>query len=283
MSRGALKLADREDGQPKYLRLASRDQTVVATDDFEKVAYVASSELLTKGLGIPATAIPILNQIIGRFLVAVQEASFIRRDVLSCVSPSGCDCDCDRRETRHIYTSTLSPNTLAGVIRRDIEQLIRDIISLFPLTGETRIETTETKVAQPLQAKPSIRNEALILLNDVSHEGEFNFAELLTEEARRLIDQFGPGCANAVNRMLQNFAEAILGRADLSFCSLLCDVEDIKEGNPLGLPTNATYSTLDPVNLITISKGILEYSAPAGIVTRLPQELQDQIIARIRA
>lgn len=270
MSYGALNLGDR------YLSLSSE---VVQATDFESAQYLSSNPLLAQGFGIPESAIPELNKIIGRFLMAIQEASFIHRSVLEVVPMARNDWqEAVYSHEPLAYSSTLSANTLVVAVRQNIERLIQDVLALT--TGLDNDDTPESPTE-----KPAVQNWALLFSNNIGHKGELDYTDLLTDEARNLIDQFGAGCANAVHHALQVLAESILCRADLSFGSLRRDVtrlaeEPQEEAAKTSLPKDATYSTLNPVDLISMVKRNLEF-APIGLAMGLPDEIKKEIFARL--
>jgi len=273
MSCGALKL-----GEGRYLNLANKS---IQAEDFERVEYISANQLLTQGLRIPESFIPEINRIIGRFLVAIQEASFVHRGILSVVSQTDYTDYCDEPygDETCVYGSTLSANTLVATIRQNIANAVRDVLALMPdLNAAKSMEEGEDKTQ-----KPFTKNATLAFSDGVSHDGELGRAELLTVEARKLIDQFGEGCADVIHDLLRKIGEAILCRADLSYPSISCDVTRLSQGQKTDLPEEAKkaqYSTLNPTDLIERMKRQLEFY-PAGFIFNLPDEIKERILSRI--
>lgn len=281
MSYGSLKL-----GEGKYMSLAGNDYTA---EDFEKIDFVSDDPLYTQGLRIPKSAIPEINKIFGRLLVAIQEASFVHRAVLEVVPLED---DLPLPEMRTVdnpfpdrictYGSTLSANTLVSTIRQNITGVIQDVLDLY--SGKK----TERQMGEGNEKqRPYTKNDTLVFSGNVTHEDELGCAELLTPEARRLIDQFGEGCADIVHDLLQSMGESILSRADLSYLSISRDMtrlSRLSEGRKTGLPeeaADAKYSTLNPADFIERMKGDLRFS-PAGFILRLPDEIKERILNRMR-
>lgn len=134
-----------------------------------------------------------------------------------------------------------------------------------------------------VQFRFEFANATLTFSDGVSHDGELDHTELLTVEARKLIDQFGEGCADVIHDLLRTIGEAILCRADLSYPSISWDVTRLSQGQKTGLPEEAKkaqYSTLNPTDLIERMKRQLEFS-PSGFIFNLPDEIKERILSRI--
>ena len=134
-----------------------------------------------------------------------------------------------------------------------------------------------------VQFRFEFANATLTFSDGVSHDGELDHTELLTVEARKLIDQFGEGCADVIHDLLRTIGEAILCRADLSYPSISWDVTRLSQGQKTDLPEEAKkaqYSTLNPTDLIERMKRQLEFY-PAGFIFNLPDEIKERILSRI--
>jgi len=152
MSCGALKL-----GEGRYLNLENKS---IRDEDFERAEYISANQLLTQGLRIPESIIPEINRIIGRFLVAIQEASFVHCGVLSVVSQTDYWDEPPLGDKICVYGSTLSANTLVATIRENIANVVRDVLALMPdLNAAKSTEGEEDKTQKPFAKNPTFKFE----------------------------------------------------------------------------------------------------------------------------
>ncbi|MCX6733514.1 MAG: hypothetical protein NTX63_01755 [Candidatus Peregrinibacteria bacterium] len=267
MSYGALNVGG------KYESL-SETREVILPADFENAQYITDAKLMADEFGVPESSMPELNAIIGRFLAAIQEVSFVDRDLLEIVPHARRTWETEAYSYDPLSrASTLSANTLIITIRQEIEGVIQDILALRPgLVTEISRGSAEKKEL--------LRSETLSFSKTRNHEGELEYVDLLTDEARDLIGRFGPDCAATLKNMLKNFAVNILYRADLSFVSLRRDVTALARA--LGREKRvATYSTLNPVDLIKMAKKNLE-CVPSGIHNGYSEAQWGRLFADLR-
>jgi len=271
MSYRAIKL---EEG--KYLSLLPGESAVTAAD-FEKPEYIPPNKFLSENLQLSETDMTELNAIIGRFLAIIQEASFVHRSVMAVVPPDRAPWLEEDPVYPHPplpYGSTLSPQALTEAIRGNIADVIRDVISLVS-GAKTAADASDTPVK-----KAGGLNGTLIFTVGIPHSDDFTHTDLLTNEARLLLEAQGPAFANALQEILRNFAEAVLVRSDLSFASLRNDITFLErkiKGEKPHYSHNAEYSTLNPYDLTDMAQRFMP-NVPAAILMRLPEEQQEHIL-----
>lgn len=267
MSYGALNVGGR------YESLSEVGEVVLPAD-FESVQYITDAQLMADQFGIPESSMPELNAIIGRFLAAIQEVSFVDHDLLEIVPHARRTWETEPYSYDPLSrASTLSANTLIITIRQEIEGVMQDILALRPgLVTETNREDAKKKEL--------LRSETLSFSKTRNHEGELAQVDLLTDETRDLIGRFGPNCAAALKSILKNFAVNILYRADLSFVSLRRDVTALSRALTREKRV-ATYSTLNPVDLIKMAKENLE-CVPSGIQKGYSEAQWGKLFADLR-
>lgn len=285
MSFGALKL-----GNGTYQSLSLKIAKFQPAD-FENVPYLEASDLLIHGFGIPESAIPDLNRCIGRFLVAIQEASFVDSSVFDVVPTTDTqgralnELPLDSRQHIYFYSTTLSAIALLTTIRENVAALVHDVLALSPESHLGLSEHDSTVKSSILQ--PRVQHRVLAFSSSGSHEGVFHGVNFLSDDARQLLDRCGPGVCVAVNQLLEIFAESVVARADLSFGSL---VRDMRACRPLSdgsdsrvcYPTDAPYSTLNPSDFMAMAKRNLP-NFPAGLIMRLPSRIRHLVVNRIQA
>lgn len=255
MSFGSLHLGNKE-----YKSLSDSGEKIHA-NDFTNAQYFPDTTHLAGSYGIPESAISELNIIIGNFLIAILEASYVDRDVLNVVPviPHPARGEGHVREAYDVLplarASTLSANGIASVIHEKIEEVIREILTLIPGSQGMNREDKDHVFYR--------RNETLTFSKTLNHEEEICHANFITGETRNAIEQLGAGYADMVNNILKGLATNILHRADLTFASLRRDVTKLH--GPLSHSERmAHYSTLNPVDLIKMAKENLK-DIPMGL------------------
>lgn len=269
MSHGSLNL-----GKGEYKSLSDNGE-IVRHDDFRNTPYFTDTIVLTRDFGIPESAIPRLNAIIGNFLIAIQEASYVYREVLDVVPPI----PFHRRGEGDAYqeiplarASTLSANLLTIIIRQKIEGVVRDILALKPELDLKKSEMRKNTIYS--------KNETLSFSTMTRHDCEIDNADLLPKEARDVIEQFYPGSSETVNEIARNIAVNILHRADLSFASLRHNVTKL-HGKLDHRERMAQYATLNPVDLLNMAKRDFKH-IPAGISSGYSKEEWEKLFERLR-
>lgn len=268
MSNGALKLGNNQD---LYVDAASH--RVIPREWIEGQDYLKKrdDDLLTKGLGVPPTQIPQLNNIIGSAVSDIQDASFVPLEMLKLVaSPDLAAFTSHPTLSQRPRGSTLSPSTLAATIYNISGDVVRKIIDLLDDAElKSKADAIKGDETDKTVSHPNIIFETVASYKDLLKQNE-----LLSGEAKELLKLFGEGTVDAVRDFVRVIAESILARADLSYESLSSDVthhRGIFENSEEEQPDVVKYSTLNPLDFVNMMMKYFEFGV-IGIVSRLPDE-----------
>lgn len=239
-------------------------------------------DLLTKGLGVPPTQIPQLNNIIiGSTVADIQDASFDPLEMLKTVASSTPADFILEPDTFYLFPrgSTLSPSTLSATIYNISGNVVRKIIVLLD-DAELKSKTDAIKGDETDKA---VNHQNISFRTLSSYDGVLKQTELLSKEAKELLELFGEGTVEAVRDFVRAIAESILTRADLSYESLSSDVtrhRGMFENSVEEQPDVVGYSTLNPLDFVNMMMKYFEFGV-MGIVSRLPDERQKIIYDRV--
>lgn len=179
---------------------------------FEDSKYVegAPANLLVSELQLPERALPEVDTLIGKFLLAIQQVSMISALSLNNLFPEHTE-EGEYEKHRSDHLTTLSPEKLVAAIRNALETLLPEFLML-------RSDRREKEQKERGSIGPSLRNP-------------FQGADFLTPAVRTMLSYpLDHQQIHEIQEVLTILADSVMNRSSLSSPSTYTDTTLYREG-----------------------------------------------------